>query len=54
MTVEAQLITVDTMVVKTVEVVSSAGELEALAGPAAELEVPGPGPRGTEALDELT
>ena len=53
MTVGAQLITVDTTVVKTVEVVISAWELEALAGPAAELEVPGPGPRGTEAPDEL-
>lgn len=41
-TVAAQLTTVETTVVNTVEVVDSTGELEALAGPAAELAVSGP------------
>lgn len=53
MTVAAQLTTVDTTVVNTVEVVSSAGELETLAPPTAELEVSDPGPSVTEALEEL-
>ena len=53
MTVAAQLTTVETTVVNTVEVVSLAGELETLAGPAAELEISDPGPSVTEAL-ELT